>query len=460
MLAATHHSRPDKPALAQYGRPVTHEQVRARVEAFVADFHQRWQRSGRMPTDFTSHPSFEVWAAELEQLARTHGTAVFRTGVEGSFSSHPAHEPGAETITDVHVEAERARVRTEIASGGVTAYYEYRLVRVDDEVRIDELLSYLDPPGAPLVEAGEADRLLALATSDANLAAISSDLQLDLPSLFAEGRQVTPHDERVPLEVHRLGDITLSSGVVAVRDFGYGNHSLEPLARRVPPGTYPIEVSRADHTNVALRMRLSEAPSVAWYRAERASGRNVVGVDYANVSITDLGSLLGCEAQHVEELYERYVVGLHTSPGTVFGLQGDIADAVVATSGFGDGGYPCYWGVAADGTLSELVVDFVVLAEDLRRVVTVPWRIGPLDDPEIECCALLVESGDGVFALSHNGAVTRLRVFGPSGSPVMDSDRLGSFTSEGRHGHMWRPAASPPEGSLLEVTVGQGYRHT
>lgn len=439
---------------------MTHEQVRARVKAFVNDFHERWQRSGRMPTDFTSRPSFEVWAAELEQLARTHGTAVFRTGVEGSFSSHPAHEPEAETITDVRVEAERARVRTEITSGGLPTYYEYRLVQVDGEVRIDELRSFLDPPGSPLVDAAEARRLLGSASSDASLSPISSNLRLDLPSLFAEGRQVTPNDEPASLEVHRLGDITLSSGVISVRDFGYGNDSLEPLARRVPPGTYAVEVSRADHTNVALRMRLSEAPSVAWYRAERASGRNVVGVDYANVSITDLDSLLRCEAQHVDELYERYVVGLHTSPGAVFGLQGDVPDAVVATSGFGDGGYPCYWGVAADGTLSELVVDFVVLAEDLRRVVTVPWRIGPLDDPGLEGCALLVESGDGVFVLGHNGAVTRLRVFAPSGSPVMDSDRLGSYTAGGRRGHAWRPAASPAEGSLLEVTVGQGYRHT
>jgi hypothetical protein len=437
------------------------EQARARVESFIADFHERWQRAGQMPVDFTSRPSFEAWATELDELARSHGTTEFRTGVEGSFSSHPAHGPDAETITDIQVETERAVVRTELRSSGVPAYYEYRLVHVGDEVRIDELRSFPDPPGTPLVDAEEAQRLLALATPDALLMAVSPDLQLDLPSLFAEGREVRTNDQPVPLEVHRLGDITLASGVVCVRDFGYGDYALEPLARRVPPGTYPVEVSRADHTNIALRVRLSEAPAVAWHRADRTSGSNVVGVDYANVSITDLASLVSCEAQHVEELYERHVYALVERPGTVLALQGEVVDAVVAMSGYGDGGYPCYWGTTADAELAELVVDFVVLAEDLRRVVTVPWACGPVDASGLEERALHVDSRDGGFVLSHNGkGIRRLRVLAPSGSALMDSDRLGSFSSGGRNGHIWRPAASPPEGSILEVTVGEGYRHT
>jgi hypothetical protein len=36
----------------------------------------------------------------------------------------------------------------------------------------------------------------------------------------------------------------------------------------------------------------------------------------------------------------------------------------MVTSGYGDGAYPACWGVAEDGTIASLVVDFLVLAED------------------------------------------------------------------------------------------------
>ncbi|MFF1820693.1 DUF4241 domain-containing protein [Kribbella sp. NPDC058245] len=48
----------------------------------------------------------------------------------------------------------------------------------------------------------------------------------------------------------------------------------------------------------------------------------------------------------------------------MFSLTGDMNDAVMVVSGYGDGAYPCYWGVVENGTIASLVVDFLVLAGD------------------------------------------------------------------------------------------------
>jgi hypothetical protein len=86
---------------AQYGQSVNHDEVRARVEAFVADFHRRWERAGRAPSGFTFDPAiFEAWTRELAELVAAHFTAGASTGAEGSLSGNPAHDPSSELITD------------------------------------------------------------------------------------------------------------------------------------------------------------------------------------------------------------------------------------------------------------------------------------------------------------------------------------------------------------------------
>ena len=81
---------------------------------------------------------------------------------------------------------------------------------------------------------------------------------------------------------------------------------------------------------------------------------------------------MACQ-EHIPSLIE----GRHAG----FGLGGADVDTVMVASGFGDGGYPCYGGLDADGGLAELVVDFVVLAEDITRTTTVPFAIGTVDEP-------------------------------------------------------------------------------
>ena len=434
--------------------------VRARVEAFVADFYRCWQRAGWTPSGSFDPVAFDAWRAELAELVSAHFTSGASTGEEGSLSSRPPHDPSLETLTEVNVEADHAMVRSVLQQDFVPTYYEYRLVRDSEQWRIHQLLTFFDPPGTPLIDPAEAEALLNQASSGAALAELPPDLELDLASLFAEARQVPVLNEVVTLEVVGLGEVTCRSGVLTVRDFGYGNHALEPLARRVPAGSYVVEVSLAGGTNVALRMLLSEEPVVSWHPAVRTSGSNIIGVDAGNVAILDLAALVGCEAQQVEELFDQHVSRLSQEAGTVFSLSGDVNDAVMVTSGFGDGAYPAYWGVAENGTIASLVVDFVVLVEDRQRVITVPWRPGKVDYPELASYGLEVSAIQGSFVVTHRGeAISKIRVLAADGAELMDGDRLGLSVIGDQHSQRWVPETPPAAGAVLEVTLQEGYRH-
>jgi hypothetical protein len=206
---------------------------------------------------------------------------------------------------------------------------------------------------------------------------------------------------------------------------------------------------------------LSDAAAVRWHPAQVAAGSNVIGVDSANVAIVDLAALVQCEAQHVEELFQQQTTKLLEHAGTIFSLRGDANDAVMVTSGYGDGAYPCYWGVAADGTIASLVVDFLVLVEDKIRVITVPWQLGPVDAPELAGHDLKIDGDGGSYVVRHRGGeISKIQVLAPDGTTLMDSDRLGLHVTGDQHSRTWEADTPPPPGSVLELTMHQGYRHT
>ncbi|MET7278520.1 DUF4241 domain-containing protein [Kribbella sp. NPDC005582] len=338
--------------------------MRARVEAFVTDFYRAWERTGKPPSASNIDQVVEAWRGEPAVLVGAHFTAGASTGEENVLKGSAAHDPSVETITAVEVETDRATVRSVSGGGSMPTYYEYRLVREGEQWKIRQLLSFLDPPGAPLVDPAEAEALLNSANLDAALPELPADVELDVAGLFAHGCQVAPFGEAVSLEVVQLGEVTFGSGALTVRDFGYGAFGLAPLARRLPGGTYRVEVSTAADTNVALRLLISEAPAVSWHPAEVSGDSHIIGVDAGNVAILDLATLVRCGAQQVEELFQEHSLKLSDGAGVVFSLTGEVNDAVMVMSGYGDGAYPCYWGVAEDGTIAALVVDFLVLDSD------------------------------------------------------------------------------------------------
>lgn len=437
-------------------------EVREKIEAFIADFHARWQRSGTSPGMAAFDlGAFQAWEAELAELVSAHCVPGFRTGQEGALSSHPAHDPAGEQITDIEVDKGTATARSLIkTTGNTTYYYKYRLLRGEDGWRISQLSTFLDAPGTPLVDPAVADALLLGATPEAHLPDLPAHLELDVPGLFTPGRVSAALGGPGQIEVFRLGELTCTSGVVTVLDLGSVDGHFVPLKRRVTPGTYPIEVSVVAGVTAAVRLLLSEMPAVSWHPADFTNGSREVGVDAGNVALLDAASLTECPAQRVEELFQEHVPRLMGMPGTMFGLAGEEVDAAMVSSGYGDGAYPCYWGVAADGGLTSMVVDFCVLVEDILRTSRVPFHTGRVSTPELAGLELEVTAADGTVVIGSKGeTITGLRVLGPDGALLLDGNELGTFITGGRSSKTWHPDVPPPPGSVLEVTEYLGYRH-
>lgn len=218
----------------------------------MADYHERWSRAG-------SKASFDVWREKVRELEATHGTPELKTGDEGSLSMHPHHDPATETLQHVETKGLRATVRS-MMPGSLPRYYEYRLRLVEEDWRIDRVVKSFDPPGVPVLQPAAAADLLAQATDDAPLPALSDHLELDVELLFTPGRQVRILDESLTTEVQPVGTLT-TSGVLAA----------------------------AGRTNVALRLRLTDRPTVEHRVAEFADGSVEISVDAGNVALADAG---------------------------------------------------------------------------------------------------------------------------------------------------------------------------
>jgi hypothetical protein len=318
-------------------------EARELVKTFIADFHQAWRRAGR------PGGTFEEWDAELSALAAAYFVARARLGDEGALSSNPSHDPDDEVVTSVVVTGDTASVRTALLSSQSEYYYEYRLTRVAGAWRIERLLMTMDPPTAPVIDPARHGALLADVSAETVVRHPSGGSGKDLAALFAP-----------PFTVAELGSIR-TSGVLTVHDFGWLHADLAPFEQRVPPGTYPVSVSRrADGTNLALHLQLADRPAVRWIEADRVGFDNTIIVDAGNVALLDFTTMPACRNEWLEELYQDRIAGDRWPSGTVFSVAGDVDDATFVTSGYGDGSYPAYWGVAADGTITDLVVDFLV----------------------------------------------------------------------------------------------------
>lgn len=414
----------------------------------MADYHERWQRAGQSPEDpydvGAFHVAFAAWGAEVRALEERHGTPTWRSQLEQSLSGFADHDPAVERVTAVDLARVRGTVRTTLAHGRGPSptYYEFRLRKVDGDWRIDRLLETFVAPGSPLLEPAAAERLLGSSTLDAPLPPLSEFVELDVPGLFAGSRTV-----------RRPGSITTRTGVLAVLDLGYADSQVPVLVRRVEPGTYPVEVAVAGGTTVAVRLVLSDAEVVGHHPAEQTTGFSHIGVDAANVTIVDAGALVAQKASAVVAAFQDGIAGIVQGHESLLRLQGGDPDAVMVMSGYGDGSYPAYWGVDADGRAAELVVDFLVAIEPILTTSSYPFAPGSTGAVDIGA------TSDG-FEVSHRtDRDVTWRVLGPDGTVLADRMSMGTFETRGASTSTWRPDAPPPAGSTIEVTETLGYRH-
>ncbi|WP_418061440.1 DUF4241 domain-containing protein [Pimelobacter simplex] len=332
----------------------------ARVEQFVTDYFARWEAVAPH-FETAGGDGFAHWLPALAGLEERHLAPGTGFRIETSFARPAPFRPGGETVTAVTTDGDTSTVRVAV-DDVFDSIREYVLRRTPDGWLIDHYATYDDDPDLPYVTAGEAAALVAACSPTAPLAPLGpEDDERDPGAPFRPG-PARLDDLEGTVEVRPAGTLTTTSGVLTVVDLGYENDDARPLARTVPPGTYPVEVSTVFGRNAGLRLLLGPGEPVAWRRAEVAGGGHVLGVDAGNLCLADYPSyavVVRRDKEHALDLLARETARPAVR-GHAFG-DDDRVTAIVADSGWGDGAYPAYWGLDADGTTVQLVVDFVVL---------------------------------------------------------------------------------------------------
>lgn len=188
------------------------------------------------------------------------------------------------------------------------------------------------------------------------------------------------------ISVHRLGDLVVPTGaIVACDPLAFPDRPA--FSRRVSPGSYPVEVSVArmrngDERITCARLRLKEAEPVRWEIAtiagqDRASPKEgeIFGypVDAGVGCFMDArtaGLLLkACDRLKPHENYYDDVLAaeMEANDRPTWGYANHRPDptrndnALVFSSGWGDGYYASVWGFDSAGDVTCLLTDFSTL---------------------------------------------------------------------------------------------------
>ena len=313
-----------------------------RVLAYIRDYVLAWAGQNEDADDLLS-----TWRSALEQLERQHFAHDAHHERPVSFSSPCPHDADREEIVDTQIQPDSARV---VSTMGRYSFFEWHLQPSDDSWRIVRLRSHLDHPDDFVVR----DKALARLDEVLDLPLREPD-EPPSPWLFALEVETS-----APQTVEPMGRLQLPSGIILVQDFGYGDYAFLPLAHRVHPGAYPVEISRIGQTNAGVRVCFQSPDTVVEWRAAHALGGDwVTGVDAGNVAIADASAYSRLTVGKKADVYDAAVVHASRPAASLVSLSTDD-DGFICDSGYGDGGYPRYWGVDATGTPAVLLIDFRV----------------------------------------------------------------------------------------------------
>jgi len=209
-----------------------------------------------------------------------------------------------------------------------------------------------------------------------------------------------PIVEDTPIELFKLGDLNLPTGQIIVCDPLVRLWDAIPFNRTVKRGTYPVTACIAKTEDAGDRYAFVKIE----FSSERAVAWEMALIDGQDISIlqddqffgfgVDAGTGCFCDAQ-TQKFYNEWVDDLDKqnpseniaynkfiAPGFEKNAKepnnpDDIGDwlnfylptrpdqnIIMFSSGYGDGHYPSYWGVNAEGNICSLLIDFQVIGYD------------------------------------------------------------------------------------------------
>ena len=202
--------------------------------------------------------------------------------------------------------------------------------------------------------------------------------------------------DNVPLVLLKLGDLNLSTGRIVACDPLVGLWDTRAFSKSIPVGSYPViaSIAKTEQSGdryAVVKLEFSKTRATKWELAI-SDGDDVSQLKDEEYLGFPVDAGLGCYCDvETQEWYDKWARDfMEKHPGgniydDFFAAEFkknaidaddpmDIGDwlnfylpnkpnlnVIMFHSGYGDGAYPCYWGVTEDEELCSLVVDFQVL---------------------------------------------------------------------------------------------------
>jgi hypothetical protein len=215
----------------------------------------------------------------------------------------------------------------------------------------------------------------------------------DFDGAFTPGTVFLHGEDEWTMETVKWGTLVTPTGRLVACD-ALGPGRVKPFKRTVEPGKYPVDLAWNGSETCALRVRFSRRNTVHYEPALRVGERPsknaeahppCFGIDSGIAGVFDskAARIAGKDKEWSSRLDEGGDHALELDPKSGAGM-------VWCYSGYGDGGYPSFWGLDRSGEVAALVLDFLVLVEgvyDKHVVTNLPDKVGTeLDDPWFKEC--------------------------------------------------------------------------
>lgn len=411
----------------------------------------------------------EKWQRSVQALTRKHWCKGSEDSSGSHFGSPPDHDPATEMITRHSVTDDSAIVETEIKQQSFPSFFEYSLKNENGDWRIETVTMFYDREEDQSFDEAMVASLLSKTSLTAKLPPPEPGDEPNCEVLFEDRKFVkgTLMQSAEPIIVSRVGKLSLPSGAMVARDFGYSPQDALPLSLKVQPGEYEIEVCSLEGRVGAIRVVFGASDKAPFYYRQAVTvegGSSVIGVDAGNVAICDALSFMTRTKRTHEREYQDWVKkttssGVGSLDVTLLRLGNSTANtAVVSGSGYGDGGYPSYWVFDANDKLLAFVIDFQIAAEQLYRVVTIPLKAGLKGMIHKEAgLEVDVESHSGVTFKAENLAEARWLT--SSGEVVANSHQFASSHSGNEQTYAVDFEKLNRSAAALEVKIYTGFRN-
>jgi hypothetical protein len=204
-------------------------------------------------------------------------------------------------------------------------------------------------------------------------------MELDFNKGFIDGRIIETEDGTATFKTHQISDLVVPTGFIVACD-PFVCFDSPPFAPQIPVGTYPVILSvlqwNDDQRVAYAKLHISNEPSIEWKMAllpNQDLSTLTEEDEYFGYPVdAGTGCFMDKSAANIlltkDENYSQFMITemekhyVHTWDWTNIELDSETkANLIAFKSGLGDGIYPSYFGFDANGKVTSLVTDFLVV---------------------------------------------------------------------------------------------------